>query len=405
MKKWFILCFACALLTLLFVSCGSAHITLDYVVDDEVYASVSLDEGEALERLNRIPTKEGYFFGGWFYDYGKWELPLDVGDLNNHLDKSAHYKVYAKWEVVELTLSLETGNRGYIVTELLAGAGSEVVIPSHYENLPVIAIGPAVFRGRTDLTSITIPDTVKVIGDYAFEGCTALTSLTMPHSIVTTGTGAFSGCTSLSDIRFSERLETLGARTFAGCTALTEITLPASVKTIGGSAFAGCTSLTAITLSKSLDKIGPRAFSGCTGLTSLAIPDRVTEIEEYAFENCTGLTAITFGEKSSLVDLCRGAFAGTSIETLYFHETASMAIIRDGAFSGMTALRTLTLPHADLIGSGILEGTPLTVIHFHGTVEEWESIRKLGGWESNTLGAIASVVCSDGTAEITAPAE
>lgn len=400
MKRWIVMLFSLSALMLVLASCGGKpYITLEYIADDEVFKSVSFERNGALERLGEVPEKEGYFFGGWYYDYGTWEIPLDVGDFNNKW-KDGEYRVYAKWEVVKLTLAEDS--RSYIVTELLAGAGENVVIPSHHENLPVATIGANVFRGKTNLLSVTIPDTVKYIEDYAFAGCTALTSVTMPHSVLSTGTGAFEGCTSLTTIRFSERLETLGARTFSGCTALTQVTLPQSLRTIGGSAFYGCTGFTSFTIPKYVTKIGPRAFARCIGLTAITIPDHVVEIEEYAFEDCARLATVTFSEKTSLMNLCKGAFSGTAIEMLTI--PCKLAVVRDGAFAGMRELKKLTFAGADFIGGRILEGTPLTVIHFFGTVEEFgaETMRKNANWYRNSdpVGNVRTVVCSNGTVTV-----
>lgn len=397
MKKWIFMLLALATMTLAFASCGKSYITVEYIADDTVFKTVSLDQNGRLERLNETPEKEGYFFGGWYYDNGTWERPFDVGEFNYDW-KGGSYKVYAKWEVVELTLADDS--RSYIVSKLLSGAGENVVIPSHHANLPVATIGDAVFRGKTNLLSVTIPDTVKYIGDYAFEGCTALTTVTMPNSVLETGVGAFEGCTALSSIRFSVNLETVGARSFAGCTALEEITLPKSVKTIGGSAFYDCTGLTAIELPKYLDTIGPRAFGNCTGLTAVSIPDFVTEIEEYAFEGCSSLSSVTFGEKSSLEMLCRGAFGGTAIKELTL--THKLIVIYGGAFSGMTALEKLTFAGAYLIDDDIMEGTPLTTLHFSGTKETFEAQIKGENWYRNSVGNVTSVVCSDGTVTVSA---
>ena len=397
MKKWIVILLSLFAIILALGSCGKSYITVEYIADDTVFKTVDLNENGALERLNETPEKEGYFFGGWYYDNGTWERPFDVGEFNynttNSIWKGGNYKVYAKWEVVELTLSSDS--RSYIVTELLAGAGENVVIPSHHENLPVATIGDSVFRGKTNLKSVTIPDTVKYIGDYAFAECTALTSLVMPHSIAETGTGAFEGCTALSEVRFSERLEKLGARTFAGCTALEDLSLPQSLKTIGGSAFYGCTGIETIVIPKYVEMIGPRAFAGCTGLTAIAIPDHVAEIEEYAFEACSNLASVTFGAKSSLMNLCKGAFSGTAITELTL--PAKLAVLRDGAFSGMTALQRLTFAGADFIGNDIMEGTSVTTLYFSGTVEQFDAMNKAAAWYRNTNGDLVSVVCNDET--------
>ncbi|MBR5124640.1 MAG: leucine-rich repeat domain-containing protein, partial [Clostridia bacterium] len=67
----------------------------------------------------------------------------------------------------------------------------------------VKVIQGSAFRGCTDLTSITIPDSVTSIGKYAFRYCTGLMSITIPDSVTYIGDWAFQGCTSLTDIHFS----------------------------------------------------------------------------------------------------------------------------------------------------------------------------------------------------------
>ena len=52
------------------------------------------------------------------------------------------------------------------------------------------------FKGCTNLTSITLPNSMKWLGD--FSGCTSLTSITIPNSV--TSVGGFEGCTSLERV-------------------------------------------------------------------------------------------------------------------------------------------------------------------------------------------------------------
>lgn len=76
------------------------------------------------------------------------------------------------------------------------------------------------FSGNKQITSVTIPDSVKKIGAEAFLDCSSIKSVTIPSGV--------------------QEIEPLA---FANCTSLTEITIPSSVKTIGYGAFNGCTSL------------------------------------------------------------------------------------------------------------------------------------------------------------------
>jgi hypothetical protein len=62
------------------------------------------------------------------------------------------------------------------------------------------SIGNVAFQGCTNLTSITIPDSVTSIGGGAFGSCTSLTSVTIGNSITSISSGAFSGCINLNEI-------------------------------------------------------------------------------------------------------------------------------------------------------------------------------------------------------------
>ena len=97
----------------------------------------------------------------------------------------------------------------------------EVIIPDEVlyqdETYPVTSIGDKAFQFCSDLTSVTIPNSVTIIKDGAFFSCSSLTSITIPNSVTSIGSYAFSGCSGL-----------------------TSITIPNSVTEIGGDAFKDC---------------------------------------------------------------------------------------------------------------------------------------------------------------------
>lgn len=67
---------------------------------------------------------------------------------------------------------------------------------------------------RKDLTSYTIPDTVKTIGDYAFSNCTVLETVVIPDSVEIIGNYAFQKCQSLKNILIPRNVKEIGANAF-----------------------------------------------------------------------------------------------------------------------------------------------------------------------------------------------
>ncbi|MDR1793143.1 MAG: leucine-rich repeat domain-containing protein [Bacteroidales bacterium] len=86
----------------------------------------------------------------------------------------------------------------------------------------VTAIGDGAFGACSNLTAVTIPNTVTIIGNFAFFG-TGLTSITFPESVTTIRWGAFYHCLSLTSVTIPTSVTTMGAGTFAECFALTEL--------------------------------------------------------------------------------------------------------------------------------------------------------------------------------------
>ena len=74
----------------------------------------------------------------------------------------------------------------------------DVIIPasvSYKEKTFIVkGIGFGAFSDCTDLTSVTIPNSVTSIGAYAFSGCSGLTSITIPNSVTSIENFAFEGC-------------------------------------------------------------------------------------------------------------------------------------------------------------------------------------------------------------------
>ena len=164
---------------------------------------------------------------------------------------------------------------------------------------------------------MTIGNKVEYLPDYFLEG-SQITEVTIPNSVVTIGKYAFALCRLLEGISIPSTVTAIHEGAFDCCVKLTEFTLPNSISTIEPYLFAGCSGLTSFTIPCTISSIGKYAFSQCTGLTSVTIPSSVTSIGEYAFRNCTGLTEVTISEPVSRIYNC-AFYHCDSLKTLYWN--------------------------------------------------------------------------------------
>jgi|GEM_PF-2422317 len=153
--------------------------------------------------------------------------------------------------------------------------------------------GTEAFQYCTSLTSVILVNGLKSIGDYAFKYCSSLTSITIPNSVTSIGGGAFAYCESLTSVTIPNSVTTIGEASFYGCSGLTSVTIGNSVTSIGTQVFYNCSGLTSVTIPNSVTSIGESAFDNCSSLTSVTIPNSVTSIGEHAFQRCSSLTSVT----------------------------------------------------------------------------------------------------------------
>ena len=85
------------------------------------------------------------------------------------------------------------------------------------------SIGGAAFYDCSNLTSVTIPNSVTSIGDWAFYDCSSLTTVTIPNSVTSIGDWAFNGCSGLTSVTIGNSVTSIGSRAFAYCKNLTDV--------------------------------------------------------------------------------------------------------------------------------------------------------------------------------------
>ena len=197
-------------------------------------------------------------------------------------------------------------------------------------NLPagITRIEQWTFDGCHALKDITLPSGLKQIDSLAFKECKSLTKIEIPESCTVIAEAAFWDCTGLTEVKLHEGLKELGNNIFRGCTGLTEIHLPDSLEKLGTWVFFGCTELSKIDLSQSLTEIGQGVFEGCKKLTgTMILPDSVTTIRRDAFvEN--GLTEIRVGENLTILE--SGAFPDSIRLTTYNPQVYNLLVKNTG---------------------------------------------------------------------------
>ena len=317
-----------------------------------------------------------------------------------------------------LSYALTPDAESYMVVGRGTCKDTDIVIPSVYNGKPVTEIAEEAFKGKTDITSVKIPDSIVTIGVNAFSECFRLENVLFGDNsqLTSIGAGAFSGaidrCSALTEITIPSSVIVIGERAFMNREGLTKITIPAgvtsigeyafmgciglekievekgntfyegkqnclieistktlilgckmskipddgSVTSIGNYAFYGCKSLMEIKIPAGVISIGYAAFAGCSSFTEITIPAGVTSIGEYAFESCSSLTEITI--PASVNSIGRRAFQRCSrLQSVIFESDSSLNSIGDSAFYGCISLTKITIPAGvTSIGAEAFEG-------------------------------------------------
>lgn len=146
---------------------------------------------------------------------------------------------------------------------------TQIVIGEHINGYKVTAIGDSAFADCTEITHITLPDSVTAISFMAFKGCTSLQTIKIPDNVKIIDSYAFQDCVSLKSVELPKSLEIIQEYAFYNCSALESIEIPEGTTRIYDNAFESCLSLEAISIPKSVEYIRWGAFLKCENLQTV----------------------------------------------------------------------------------------------------------------------------------------
>lgn len=237
----------------------------------------------------------------------------------------------------------------------------------------ITSIGSGAFWDCAALKSIAIPNTITKIEDYTFANCRSLEHVTIPSSVKEIGNGAFGCCSGLTQVEIPNSVTTIGHFAFEGCSGLTSITLPNLLENLGRCAFANCSGLTSFTIPSSVHIINYRLLANCFNISQITIPNTVTEIGTEAFYGCSGLKSIDL--PNSILTISPSAFTGCAGLTS-INLPDGLTAISNRLFSHCTGLKSVTIPPSvTTIGQGAFkECTGLTSL----TIPP--SVNQIDGW-------------------------
>ena len=293
-----------------------------YTVQFDSQGGSSVESQRVLEgntvRTPSVPTRETYSFIGWFVgtteNATEWKFATDR--VNSDMT------LYAKWQSVETqnpteSLTYERKGEGYVVTGA-SGQEERIIIPAEHEGLPVTEIGESAFaysKHTSDITYVSIPDTVMTIGLNAFYSRSELVTV---------------------DI--------------GGGSLLTKI---------DRNAFSGNRALKAIYIPKGVTEIGDSAFNNCGSLDSISV----------ALQN-----TVYSGEGNNLIEKATNTLIRGSNNSVI---PSSVTTIAQAAFRKANAITTLAIPvSVTAIGNYFIADSTITKIDYAGTEAEWNAIQK-----------------------------
>lgn len=168
----------------------------------------------------------------------------------------------------------------------------EFIQDSDGQQYVVTGLSNNLFAGNKNITSVTVPGSVRMCSASAFYSCSNLTSVHLLDGVKIIGESCFNNCKNLVSVDLPDSLVEIEHNSFFDCSSLSSVNIPDNVTKISDGAFCRCVNLKTAKISNNITKIEGSTFFGCSNLISIEIPDSITTIEQFAFKGCNSLTSL-----------------------------------------------------------------------------------------------------------------
>lgn len=278
----------------------------------------------------------------------------DVVTNINEINKVGMYQLEILYKGFTLTIQIEVissskdfnyekVNGGYTITGY-NGNDEIVVIPSTYNNLPIVEIGKQAFFKNNTIIKVVLPNTIKTVREAAFYQMSNLQSVVVPESVnliekygLSSAKLVYLEAKEVNTSWVQDWCDTLHTSVQLGVDIDTivkdgdfeyfikngkvvlsnyygnesSITTPSSyqnndVEIIGAACFRGNTNIKSLTISEKVVTLEKYALAECENLTELNLADTIETLGEYALRGCTSLEHLTLPASLKVIDY--GAF-------------------------------------------------------------------------------------------------
>ncbi len=333
-------------------------------------------------------------------NYGANDAEIKINNKQNSLTIKLSGTSYTPSECFEYTVN---SNGKVSITGLKDKSLDVISIPPTINGKSVVDIRYYAFSNCTNLSSVTLPDSLETMMYGAFSGCSGLKKINIPKNVRSLGysdggeSGVFWNCKNLEEITVDKNNQYFSSENGVvfnkNKTRLVVYpqgkkdscyTIPNTVAEIeywGEQGFDGNKHLKSINTNASnpnLTSVNGVLFNkdktilirypeGKDG-TSYTIPSTVKTIYYDAFENC-GFTSISI--PGNVKNICEGAFSNcTQLKTVVIKD--GVKNIDEYAFADCDNLTSIAIPQSITSMTDALYGCDnLTDIYYGGTESEW----------------------------------